>query len=274
MYEIKKSKIMKFLIQKINKKVVHDFSLTLLESIKYKNWYNNSKDYKSKFINTVCDESNNLNDINFADSYYHKKYIPIGSVEFVSQYLYHFYGLIPKPLNVPLDLFNYTCRMIWNGTEKSSKSLTRNELFVKSNDKIKGFTEIIKSEAILPEGNYQFSEIIEIESEWRAFVYQGKLVGLQNYSGDFTKFPDVYLIKEMINDYKSAPIAYTLDVGVTSVQRVNNSRFNNLGRFNSQNNTFVIECHDFFSCGLYGFADHKILPNMFHDWFNEYINKQ
>lgn len=28
--------------------------------------------------------------------------------------------------------------------------------------------------------------------------------------------------------------------------------------------------HDFFSCGLYGFADHNILPYMFKDWFKEF----
>lgn len=57
----------------------------------------------------------------------------------------------------------------------------------------------------------------------------------------------------MIREYKSCPIAYTLDVGVNS------------------NNTFIIEVHDFFSCGLYGFSDNKILPYMFSDWFDECV---
>lgn len=144
--------------------------------------------------------------------------------------------------------------------------------FVKSNSKIKGYKEVIElncREALpLPAGEYQVSEYMNgIDSEWRVFVYQGKLVGLQNYSGEFTKFPYVGLIKEMISSWKSAPIAYTLDVGV------GREIFDKKYGFHLYNETFVIECHDFFSCGLYGFADHAIYPNMLYRWLKEYINK-
>ena len=62
----------------------------------------------------------------------------------------------------------------------------------------------------------------------------------------------------MIDRYESigdAPIAYTLDVGI------------------NDKGTFVIEVHDFFSCGLYGFADVGILPSMLNRWFQEFISK-
>ena len=107
----------------------------------------------------------------------------------------------------------------------------------------------------LPEGNYQMSEYMHIESEWRVFVYNGKMVGLQNYGGDYTIFPNKAKIQKLIHYYKSAPMAYTLDVGVNDYE------------------TFVIEVHDFFSCGLYGFADHNIYPYMLYRWFHEYLNK-
>src|SRR5690606_4461623 len=123
------------------------------------------------------------------------------------------------------------------------------EKFVKSNDKFKLFTEICKE---APPGNYQISDIIEIESEWRAFIYNKNLVGLQNYSGRFDVFPDVEKIKAMINHYKSQPIAFTLDVAV------------------SCDKTVIIEVHDFFSCGLYGFSEHKYLPFMFSRWFHSF----
>jgi hypothetical protein len=60
----------------------------------------------------------------------------------------------------------------------------------------------------------------------------------------------------MIKAYKSAPIAYTLDIGITDYD------------------TIVIECHDFFSCGLYGFANHAIYPNMLYKWFWQYIQRE
>jgi hypothetical protein len=253
---------MKFLIQKINGKIVHDFSFTLLQTIEFKNWLTRGEKCEKvlvKYFDTVPDATE------FKFKQIHNKYVPVGTVEFVSAFLRQFFGLTPKPLNVPEELFNnlywkYTQRYIFNGTEKDIVNLT-GRWFVKSNDKIKGFSGIItlNGTSQIPEsiqlfaGNYQFSKYINIESEWRAFVYDGKLVGLQNYAGEFTKFPNVCLIKEMIEAYKSAPVAYTLDVGV------------------NDNGTFVIECHSFFSCGLYCFNDIKY-PNMLYKWFYNYIN--
>ena len=253
---------MKFLIQKINGEIKHDFAFTLLESIRYNNWLENGNKINFKYLNTlVSDEPDDISPlIQFKP--YHKKYVPIGSVEFVTQFLQHFYNLTPKPINVPVELFPYAGRTIINDNETRSFGLIGN-WFIKSNDKIKGYKELQKSEdyydIILPYGNYQYSKYINIESEWRAFVYEGKLVGLQNYGGNFRLFPNVQSINEMITAYKSAPIAYTLDVLV-------DTQFQNEG-------TYVCECHDFISCGLYGFADHKLLPYMFYRSFNEQIKK-
>lgn len=226
---------MKFLIQTINGKVKHDFSFTLLESIEFQNWLRNDKSFE------VC----------FTDEPTMPNYIPIGSVEFVSKYITDYYGITPKPKNIPFELIgkNWTGRTVVNGTEKDIIG----EKFVKSNDMIKSFTEICKT---APEGNYQISDLIDIESEWRAFVYEGKLVGLQNYSGEFDIFPNVDKVKAMINAYKTQPIAFTLDVAI------------------SNNDTVIIEVHDFFSCGLYGFSEHKILPFMFSKWFYSFVGWQ
>ena len=226
---------MKFLIQTINGKVKHDFSFTLLESIEFQNWLRNDKSFEACFT----DEPTMPN------------YIPIGSVEFVSKYINDYYGRTPKPKNIPLELIgkNWTGRTVINGTEKDIIG----EKFVKSNDKIKSFTEICKT---APEGNYQISDLIDIDSEWRAFIFEGKLVGLQNYSGEFDIFPNVDKIKAMINAYKTQPIAFTLDVAI------------------SNNDTVIIEVHDFFSCGLYGFSEHKILPFMFSKWFYSFVGGQ
>ena len=124
-------------------------------------------------------------------------------------------------------------------------------IFVKSNEKIKGYKDIVEPQGKCPSGDFIVSEEIEIESEWRAFVHKNKLVGLQNYLGDFTMFPDTNIISEMIKTYVDCPPAYTLDVGI-----------------NKQNGTFIIEVHAFFSCGLYGFNDYNILPKMLIQTFN------
>jgi hypothetical protein len=253
---------MKFLIQKIDNEVRHDFSFVLLEAIRFRNWLKNSEKITYKFLNTTEDQK----EIVFKEL--HRNYVPVGSVEFVTAFLQQFYGLTPKPINVPQELwhhpsFDFTKRRIFNGTEKDFKG----KLFVKSNDKIKGICGILNEAEPyeLPVGNYQFSEVISIESEWRAFVYQNKLVGLQNYAGEFTKFPSIGIIEEMIKAYKSAPVAYTLDIGVgDDVYDEDNGMF-------QYSKTFVIEVHDFFSCGLYGFADLSKYPQMLHRWFHQYI---
>jgi hypothetical protein len=221
-----------FLIQRINGAVVHDFSFQLIESCKYQNWVN--QDNSFSYIFTEC--------------CYPEKVIPVGSVEFVQGYLKELFNITLKPRNIPIELMDrkFTSRNVFNGTEQDINK----EYFVKSNDRIKNFIGIVDR---APVGNYQISETIDIDSEWRCFVYKNELVGLNNYIGDFTMFPNVSLINEMIKEYKSSPIAYTLDVGVNS------------------NNTFIIEVHDFFSCGLYGFSDNRILPYMFSDWFNECV---
>ncbi len=244
---------MKFLIQKINGEIRHDFAFTLLESIRFKKWLSPEDKIVVKFANTFeITDPDMIYPMPFKD--YHKDYVPVGSVDFVTDFLMYFYGIIPKPINVPEELFKYAGRTIWNANENGFHK-GYGKLFVKSNDKIKGITGIFnENEYNFPVGNYQFSEYIRgIESEWRCFVYQGKLVGVQNYSGEFTIFPNVDKIMGMICAYKNAPIAYSLDVGVNDVD------------------TFVIECHNFFSCGLYGFADHNIYPNMLYRAFKEYL---
>lgn len=258
---------MRFLIQKIDKEIRHDFSFTLLESIRFHKWLQgDDADVQVKYLN--CKNNNNV----WSFKPFHEHYVPVGSVEFVLSWMHRFDVPLPKPVNVPKELwqhpsFDFCKRHVFNGTEAYFSHCGKS--FIKSNDRIKGTCGIFnQKEAInLPTGNYQFSEVINIESEWRAFVYDGKLVGLQNYGGDFTRFPCIAVVNEMIKAYKSAPVAYTLDVGVG--KSIHDPDYG----YHIYNETFVIEAHDFFSCGLYGFADHKIYPYMLYRWFNEYLNK-
>jgi hypothetical protein len=232
---------MKFLIQSIEGEIVHDFSFTLIEAIKYQNWFNTSKD-KSSYITYKITENKLL-----------AGYIPVGTTEFVSSYLEKHFNLTPKPINIPLQLneWKYLKRNIRFGPKEHIKE----KCFIKSMDKIKKFTDIVNGPDMVPDGNYLISEIIDIESEWRAFVYKDKLVGINNYSGEFTMFPDINIINDMIKSYTDKPIACTIDVGI------------------NKTGTFLIEVHDFFSCGLYGFSDSRIYPNMLSSWFNEYLRK-
>jgi hypothetical protein len=218
---------MHFIIQTVNNQVVHDFSFTLIRSIEYHNWLHPNTHTYELSETPIFKENTVL----------------CGDTKFVTEFIE---GI--KPLNVPESLFKYAGRKIMNGTEKDVTTRS----FVKSNDVIKGFTDI--TDHIDTPGNYQISSIIDdITSEYRCFVYKKKLVGIHYYSGDFTIFPDINTINDMIKDFDYEH-PYTLDVGV------------------SDNKTIIIEVHDMFSCGLYGFSDMKIYPKMLIDSF-KHISK-
>lgn len=235
---------MKFLIQTFEGEIRHDFSFTLLESIRYNNWLTENSDNSTPM------------EYKLTDGELYENYIPVGSVEFVVGYMQQFLGRSPKPINVPEELMDekYSGRILINGDEKVMDLISEAQ-FVKSNDQIKGFKSLLYAGEKVPQaGNYQYSSLMDIESEWRSFIYKDKLVGLQHYSGDFKLFPSIERIEEMISVYTNAPVAYTLDVYV------------------NKNGTFVVEVHDFFSCGLYGFSDHRIYPFMLSQWYYKYKN--
>ena len=240
---------MKFLIQTKNNKLLHDFSFTLLNIIEYHNQMSNDMVYELYDYKNVLDYDKNN---------YYKNYIPIGSVEFVCDYIDYFYHKTVKPINVPQQLMDYkfTKRDIFNGNMNDVNNTNwykSSKKFIKSNEKIKHITEICNYINI--PGWFQISEVINILSEYRVFVFHGRIIGLKHYDGQFDIFPNMDIIHEMVKVYTKCPPAYTLDIAVTD-----------------KNDTVVIECHDFFSCGLYGF-EHVNLPYMFSQAFYNIIRK-
>ena len=86
-------------------------------------------------------------------------------------------------------------------------------------------------------------QAINILSEYRCFVHKGELKGIQYYRGDFKLFPDPSRIELMIEKYKDAPVAYTLDVGVADMS----------GDMMECVETILIEVNDMWAIGSYGF---------------------
>ena len=70
---------MKFLIQKINNEIRHDFAFTLIEAARFHNWLENSSHVTLRYLNTI--------DITEPDDIYpqfefkliHRDYVPIGT---------------------------------------------------------------------------------------------------------------------------------------------------------------------------------------------------
>lgn len=79
------------------------------------------------------------------------------------------------------------------------------------------------------------SEKIDILSEYRIYVHHGKMIHSCCYEGDFRLTPDYSYIDKMISVYKSAPVAYTIDVAILDDGR-----------------NVLMECNDFWAIGSYG----------------------
>lgn len=236
-------------LHRSEKRPAYDFCFHLLEAIEYHNWINNNQEMRYDLTPMFAAMNNNM--------------IPIGSVEFVHSYMNWFNIPIPKPINIPEELRHpiFTDREVFIGRLSDIKKRS----FVKSINNVKGNSGIVEPKYIpdwlLEKDNPLFiSEYVDnIESEWRGFVHNGKLVDIRNYSGDPQIFPDVSAIGEMIDVWRDAPIAYTIDVAICLR--------------NYKRATVLIECHNFYSCGLYGFKDHRKLPVMFSQWWYEYLTK-
>lgn len=265
--------MLKFLAQIVNDKVKHDFVFILERSQEYYEWNGNP----------IHIEYCTLEDINsgckLIDCDDITSYIPVGTVEFVHAFINNFIkengSTLIKPINVPKELWKYNDGYINNFTitdfnranvyEDLYKNLAYNyPIFVKSNSTIKdpingqyNLIDIIDINKI-PNGNYQIRDYMDILSEYRCFIYKDNIVGMKHYSGEFETFPNMTEIYHMIEDYKwdegrgTAPEAYTLDIAILT-----------------NDETVVIECHDFYSCGLYGFDDYKSYPYMLARAFNK-----
>lgn len=101
------------------------------------------------------------------------------------------------------------------------------------------------------ETNFSVSDNMNLLSEYRVLVSDDKVQGVQYYNGDCLVFPDAGLIKEVIKEIEVQrllghllPKSYTLDIGVCD------------------KGSFLIEMHNFVSCGTYGFYG-DVLPYMY-----------
>ena len=233
-----------FLVQTVDGDLDHDFAFHLIKAIKYQNWIHNEEKHTFRKADTI-NSSNTDED-----------YIPVGSLdEFVYEYMEERHNIDSdeiEPINIPNELKKdkFLKRDIEGRVYKSSVSPGA-QTFVKSSTDYLGYSGIISNTEYIPEDRYLVSDVIEIQSEWRAFVYHQDILDLRNYRKDFRLFPNIEKIEEMVALYDTSPSAYTLDVAI-----------------NEDGETVLVEVHPFVSCGLYGFYNYKKLPEMMIEGFN------
>lgn len=205
----------------------------------------------------------------------------VGFLEDTSEYL-KIRGIeVPKPLDIPNELMAFTDRKIEIKTLGEFKKETNLPIFVKPHSRFKAFKSGVMKDATSRRDLFNkddlgntlddnmevlTSEVVDMLSEYRCFVKKGELVGIRQYQGDFTIFPNVETIKEMISAYKSAPKAYSLDVAVVE----NPSPFLN---FPPIQKTVLVEAQDMWSIGPYGLPCDIYASCLKFRWFEIFKNK-
>tara|TARA_R110000851_G_scaffold47424_2_gene115179 strand:- start:21195 stop:21983 length:789 start_codon:yes stop_codon:yes gene_type:complete len=174
-----------------------------------------------------------------------EKDVIVGSVESTSQFFKACGIEVPNYLGYPHELERYLDREL-ELTEIDGLKNVDFPYFIKPSEGVKMFTgEVIESQKQLDnlkeyynvndETGIWYSGLVNFISEFRCFVHEGELKGIQFYQGDFKVFPDVSVIEEMVKTYTSANCAYTLDVGVTD-----------------DGKTLLVEVNDMWAIGSYG----------------------
>ncbi|MBQ1736099.1 MAG: ATP-grasp domain-containing protein [Lachnospiraceae bacterium] len=179
---------------------------------------------------------------------------PVGSIEFCERVLEYPLATtnVPKGLRDPL----YTGRRITDAKPETLaavfKDFGTDTLFIKSATQCKcDYTGIYKLGDQLPDDIYFVSEVINPIAEWRCFVWNGQIVDIRRYIGDYGQSlstADLQLIKNMViaidAEYNKKMPAYVIDVGKSETRDL----------------PVIIEIHNFIACGLYGFSDKRLLP--------------
>lgn len=95
--------------------------------------------------------------------------------------------------------------------------------------------DLIRTAGIPDDVEVLASDPVEFVSEYRLFIHNGILMGSRPYRGDFTKGIDFEVAYKILEAFKSQPVAFSLDMGLTSDGR-----------------TLPVEVNDAFSLGCYG----------------------
>jgi hypothetical protein len=224
--------------------------------------------FKNKGFEIKLIEENDIQDLPC-----HERMVLVAYIEPTLNYFKLNDIVIPKPLNVPVELNNdeYLGRALRLTTMGEFKEVFRrlpiNDLFVKPYDKVKAFASGVIDKVSTMELAYsdvadeelvQTSTLVDFVAEYRCFVYRGVLTSIHFYKGDLTVFPNIATIQQMIRAYTEAPVAYTLDVGVVHEN-------GNWGLREAK--TLLVECNDMWSVDNYGFNGRDYSTMLRDRWF-------
>lgn len=147
-------------------------------------------------------------------------------------------------IDYPPELTKYLGRRIWSSTIEEIFQQPENwNIFIKPQDEAKAFVGKVVKEykdfigLVHPERPTKIwcSEIVNFRTEWRCFIRYGEVWDIRQYKGAWDSTLDLNIIRQAIQDFVSAPAAYTLDFGIDENGKM-----------------MLVEINDGHSCGTYG----------------------
>lgn len=147
----------------------------------------------------------------------------------------------------PEELLGFYGRNIWTSTmgHIRHKWTEDKHVFIKPLHMHKAFTghvtsgqirDLIETASFPDDFEVLCSEPVSFVSEYRLFIHRGLIVDCRRYRGIYTRLVDIEGVgQDCVKAFKSAPVAYALDLGLTL-----------------EGKTLVVEVNDAFSLGAYG----------------------
>lgn len=171
-----------------------------------------------------------------------------GTLPMVRDALHSIGKVFPDSLETPYNLYGYLGRLMDESTLGEIRNMDWSiarpvhikpigtaKLF--TGHVVKEFKDLIKSAGYDANTPIIRSTVVDIISEYRCFILNGTMIGASRYKGDFTIIPDMKLVQKIIDDFKDAPCAYSIDLGVLK-----------------NGKTILIEMNHAFSLGCYGLS--------------------
>lgn len=165
----------------------------------------------------------------------------------------------PEPLDYPEDLQYLMGRWTERAVLGDVRNRTNPGIFVKPvGHKIftgfvmtGSFDDSIRLAPYPPDTEVWLSQAVTFVSEYRCYVLRRGILGVHYYKGDWSKAPDRKTVEEAVAAWEGQPVAWTLDVGVTS-----------------EGQTLLVEVNDGYSFGNYGMLSTNY-AQMLEAWWEE-----
>lgn len=241
-----------------------EFDWITLDSMILKGILDDNKEKYSYVIlnnDSFFDKSRKLKKKNDFPNYYQNG-IPVGSIEFVNNFINifkcEFNGEISIEVPPCLRKYKYLKRQ-YKILPYSDFPLDNKNYFIKDAVGVKNYNNTDEYDDTRIDKNNLFvlSEKVNILSEYRIYVIRGKIKNICCYKGDPTLFPNLDLVKEMLDIYMKSPdFPQSISIDVL---------INEFG-------TSLLEIHSFSSLGLYSTKWDNELPLAFIDGFNYLLN--